>query len=230
MSVAILTLPTSVRVWMCNCGKRRAAITSSAPTGGCVGPDCPKGLIAPAPAPVPSQPRAAPGSIPLSYRRRQGAPIVVASPPPAPTPAPVDVGLPIVDPVLWGPHIWRFLHIAAALPPSRHRGREPWRAVLGALRTSLPCPECTGHYQAWHREHPFRSLLGGNATRRAAMRWILELHNDVNRRRGVAVWTAAQVEASVAGTTAADARVALEAAIAAGVGTGLRAAAEALLA
>jgi hypothetical protein len=213
---------------MCNCGKRRVAAAVSAPTGGCVGPDCPKGLIAPAPAPAP---RAAPGSIPLSYRRRQGTPVVVAAAAAAPVaPAPVDVGLPIVDPAIWGPHIWRFLHIAAALPPSRHRGRESWRAVLEALRVALPCPECTGHYQAWHREHPFRTMMGGSATRRTAMRWVLELHNDVNRRRGVAAWTAAQVDASVAGTTAADARAALDAAIAAGVGVGLRAAAERVLA
>lgn len=226
---------------MCNCGKRRAVVAPTGgggrtiPTGGCVGPDCPQGLVAAVPPPVPGVPPA-PGSIPLSYRRRQGAPVVVnrrAAPAPVVPPAvvepePVDVGLPIVDPVIWGPHLWRFLHVAAALPP-RSRGREKWRAVLEALRVSLPCPECTGHYLAWHRAHPFRAMLGGAATRRAAMRWLLDLHNDVNRRRGVAEWTAAQMEASVAGSTVEDARVSLEAAIAAGVGPRLRVAAEGLL-
>ena len=154
-----------------------------------------------------------------------------APPPPAPVgPAPVDNGLPIVDPVLWGPHVWRFLHVAAALPPQRLRAREKWRAALEALRVALPCPECTGHYQAWHRSHPFRSMMGPSAVRRAAIRWVLDLHNDVNRRRGVAAWTPAQAEAAVAGKTAADARAALEAALAAGVGAGLRSAGEALLA
>ena len=126
--------------------------------------------------------------------------------------------------------MWRFLHVAAALPPSRSRSKEAWRAVLEALRLSLPCPECTGHYQAWHRAHPFRAMMGGRAVQRTAARWVLDLHNDVSRRRGVAAWTPAQVEAAVAGKTAADARAALEAAIAAGVGPGLRSAAEALLA
>jgi hypothetical protein len=228
---------------MCNCGKRRVATAAPAGggaprTGGCVGPGCPPGVLAqPVVPPVPA-PRAAPGSIPLSYRRRQGAPVVVPSrtavapPTPAATPAepePIDVGLPIVDPVLWGPHLWRFLHVTAALPAPRLRGRDKWRALLEALRVSLPCPECTGHYQAWHRTHPFRAMLGGVAVRRAAMRWVLDLHNDVNRRRGVAVWSQAQMEASVAGLGVADARAALEAAIAAGVGPGLRGAAEVLL-
>ncbi len=157
----------------------------------------------------------------------RAVPVAVA-PPAVVEPEPVDVGLPIVDPVIWGPHLWRFLHVAAALPP-RSRGRDKWRAVLEALRVSLPCPECTGHYLAWHRAHPFRVMLGGTAVRRAAMRWVLDLHNDVNRRRGVAEWSAAQMEASVAGVTVADARTALEAAIAAGVGPGLRLAAEGLL-
>lgn len=224
---------------MCNCGKRRVA-TAAAPgggaprTGGCVGPGCPAGVL-PVVPPVPTPPpqRAVPGSIPLSYRRQQrGAPVVVTPPTPVAVPAepePIDVGLPIVDPVLWGPHLWRFLHVTAALPAPRLRGREKWRAVLDALRVSLPCPECTGHYQAWYRAHPFRAMLGGAAVRRAAMRWVLDLHNDVNRRRGVAAWSAAQVEASVAGLGVEDARFSLEAAIAAGVGAGLRGAAEVLL-
>lgn len=222
---------------MCNCGKRRAAAApAAAATGGCVGPDCPKGLLSGAQAPpVPAPaPRAAPGSIPLSYRRRQGAPVVVptriAEAPKAAPAEPVDVGLPIVDPALWGPHVWRFLHVTAALPVTRSRGREQWRALLTALRVSLPCPECTGHYQAWHRAHPFRVMMGGMAVRRAAAAWVLDLHNDVNRRRGVPIWTRAQVEAAVAGVSVADARAALEAAIGAGVGPGLRLPAEALLA
>lgn len=156
--------------------------------------------------------------------------VVPAPPPKAAEPEPVDVGLPIVDPAIWGPHVWRFLHVVAALPPSRSRGREAWRALLTALRVSLPCPECTGHYQAWHRAHPFRVMMGGAAVSRAAARWVLDLHNDVNRRRGVAAWSTGQVAASVAGAGVAEARAALEAAIGAGVGPGLRAAAEALLA
>jgi hypothetical protein len=217
----------------CNCGKKRV-VTTAVPggprTGGCVGSNCPPGVL-PAPAPAPRQ---VPGSIPPSYRRRQGAPVVVPAPKPAPAPAaaepePIDVGLPIVDPALWGPHVWRFLHAAAALPATRARGRDQWRAVLEALRTALPCPECTGHYQAWYRAHPFRVMMGGSAVQRAAARYLLDLHNDVNRRRGLPVWSPAAVTASVAGVTAADARAALEAAIAAGVGPGLRLAAEVLL-
>jgi hypothetical protein len=150
--------------------------------------------------------------------------------PKAAEPEPVDVGLPIVDPAIWGPHVWRFLHVAAALPAARSRGRDQWRAVLEALRVSLPCPECTGHYQAWHRAHPFRVMMGGMAVRRAAAAWVLDLHNDVNRRREVPTWSRAQVEASVAGAGVAEARAALEAALAAGVGAGLRPVAEALLA
>lgn len=160
--------------------------------------------------------------------------MVVPKPAPVPVPKaepePVDVGLPIVDPALWGPHVWRFLHVAAALSPPRSGARHKWRAVLEALRVALPCPECTGHYQAWHRAHPFRVMMSGTATRRAAMAWVLDLHNDVNKRRGVPVWTAREVEAAVAGVSVADARAALDAAIAAGVGAGLRGPAEALLA
>jgi hypothetical protein len=196
---------------MCNCGKKRAAAA-----GGGGGPP-----RAPVAVPVP-----APTSAPVRSRIQQRVVPVRATPAPAPPPE-----LPIVDPALWGPHLWRFLHIAAENTVPRMSRRRYWEALLTAMRTGLPCPECTEHYVAWHTGHPFAVDRRVGLTV-AARDWVRALHNAVNVRRGVAEWTPEAVTAAYGGATGggrAGARAALDAAAAAGVGPGVIAAGRALL-
>lgn len=213
---------------MCNCGKKRAAAVLAAGGGG-----PPRAVVsAPVPVPVPvvnPTPVRSRGIL----RQRGGvtsAPVVRTAPV-VPAPAPVPAELPIVDPAIWGPHLWRFLHIAAENTVPRMSRRRYWDALLVAMRTGLPCPECTDHYVAWHTGHPFvvdrrEGLTGGART------WVRDLHNAVNVRRGVATWTPEAITATYGGAAGGGrtgARAALDAAAAAGVGPGVIAAGRALL-
>jgi hypothetical protein len=133
----------------------------------------------------------------------------------------------VVDTAVWGPSLWRFLHSAAAATATEGRHRETWVALLTALRTSLPCPDCHAHYNAWWAARPFVADPSGETVDV----WLLVLHNDVNRRRGVAVWTAEQLVACYPTEGAKEvARAALGAAEAAGIGGTAVAAGRALLA
>lgn len=99
------------------------------------------------------------------------APVVVALPPPPP------------DPLVWGPPLWRALHIAAVFS-DRVSVRNEWPVLLQYLQSSLPCPDCTAHYRRWFASHPF--IRGNNApdVRLKAHEWLVALHNDVNVRTG----------------------------------------------
>jgi hypothetical protein len=79
-----------------------------------------------------------------------------------------------------------------------------WVAVVTALKTSLPCAECTGHYVTWVSDAS-RRLVEGETDMRA---WWLALHNDVNRRTGKAAWTADTLTAAYGATTDLDAALA----------------------
>ena len=160
--------------------------------GGCVGPGCaPRAVVraiplaAAAAAPAPAAPLV----------RARAAPRVFVTPvvPVAAAPVTGD-DLPTVDPVLWGPHVWRFLHIAAqhCIPSVSRKGI--WDQMLGVLTTGLPCPECREHYTAWLAANP---LLADESTGLPGpvQEWILALHNQVNQRRGMAEWTAEQCAA-----------------------------------
>ena len=117
--------------------------------------------------------------------------VAVAKPVPA---------LATVDTSIWGPSLWKILHIAAMRSGSRST-IPYWRSILEAMLSGLPCPDCSGHYNAWYRSHPLRLGLMPNMFQGAIIRWVLDVHNDVNRRTGKAVWNTNQLTATYGGET-----------------------------
>lgn len=103
-------------------------------------------------------------------------------------PTTTRTGLPIVDTSIWGPLLWTVLHTVAARSPAS------WAAIPAALRISLPCPDCDAHFNAWCDARPPPSDAA------AASQWLLDLHNNVNSRKGVPTWTPAQLAARYAAT------------------------------
>lgn len=236
---------------MCNCGARRRAAMAAG--GGCVGPGCTRSVpvavpvavpvpvpvpvagrsvVAPAPAPSPA---AQPPKTMTVMRRVRGRLVRVTIPVPAvavvaPVPVPVavvepvdagpdltDSGLETVDPAIWGPPLWRFLHGAAAASSADASVATRWASVLEAMKTGLPCQECTDHYRTWFAAHP---IADGSVSA-----WLLALHNDVNRRRGIPEWSAEQLAAAY---PVAAAAAAAAAGLPEGLGPGLVAALRAI--
>jgi len=114
-----------------------------------------------------------------------------------------------VDTSVWGASLWKVLHIAAQRSTSRNIAPQ-WRIVLDAMKTGLPCPDCSKHYNAWYKSHPFRIGLMPNSFHGAIMRWVLDLHNDVNRRTGKPIWGIPQLSAAYNGETMETAKALAE--------------------
>ena len=64
------------------------------------------------------------------------------------------------------------------------------------MKTALPCPECSAHYNAWISANPIDLPGSGPELQFALSSWLLALHNDVNVRNGKEVWTLEQVAAA----------------------------------
>lgn len=113
---------------------------------------------------------------------------------PSVSPPPADPSLPTVDTSVWGATLWRVLHTASVATKKRQH-IQPWRSLVNALKTGIPCPDCSAHYNAWVSRHGLRFSLVGDGIRGPIVRWILDLHNDVNRRTGSpsGVWSVKQV-------------------------------------
>ena len=112
--------------------------------------------------------------------------------------------LEIVDTKLWGPALWRILHVVSIRGATTEAGRVAWSMFPQELDGALPCPECSQHYHDWMRANPLTVT-----DRNSARDWVLALHNQVNERRSVPAWTADQVMATYGSLTADDAAAAL---------------------
>jgi len=113
-----------------------------------------------------------------------------------------------VDTSVWGAHLWKVLHYAARSAPGREKA---FAHMLETLRNGLPCPECSGHYNSWIQAHPVETTTVKRNERPGRMmlfnrstpvtitkwpsfsHWVLDLHNAVNKRKGVATWTMGQL-------------------------------------
>ena len=113
----------------------------------------------------------------------------------APEPAPALFnGMVIRDTREWGPLLWTVMHSLAEIGGGSPIVADDWIELFVSLQTSIPCPDCTAHYMAWLAAHPPPTT--GTA---AARMWLLDLHNDINQRKRVTVWTEAQLAAAYGG-------------------------------
>ena len=124
------------------------------------------------------------------------------------------VVLATADTSIWGPSLWKVLHTASALSKSNTQ-MESLAVVLGALRTGIPCSECSAHYNQWYDAHPLKTVTysgkrsatkvfriirttttTSTTTWNSLVAWILDLHNNVNTRKSQPTWTVEQVVAA----------------------------------
>mmetsp|Transcript_72872 Transcript_72872/g.126509 ORF Transcript_72872/g.126509 Transcript_72872/m.126509 type:complete len:243 (+) Transcript_72872:189-917(+) len=96
---------------------------------------------------------------------------------------PSDDGGNFRNPKVWGPPTWFFLHsMTLSLPKEVPAERQlALKAIMDNLPQVLPCPPC-GQNLAKHMEkNPIEPHLG---TRESLVRWMVDLHNMVNREIG----------------------------------------------
>jgi len=100
----------------------------------------------------------------------------------------------------WGPAAWTFLHAATWTYPEQPTDPERARmdAFFRAVPHVLPCTVCGGHFS----RHVDESLTGALASRDTLTRWLVGVHNDVNRRTGKPERTYESVREDYLGTDA----------------------------
>jgi len=109
--------------------------------------------------------------------------------------------LPTVDTSVWGPPLWKALHIAAH--HTKYKAQmHTWKALLYALRYALPCPDCSNHYNEWYRTHELRFSMFPRGFNLAVISWLKDLHNNVNMRLGRPTWDSPRLTVEYGGIRA----------------------------
>ncbi len=86
---------------------------------------------------------------------------------------------PLLDIHEWGPSAWNLLIAAALTSPIKFtpKDRLEYKTFYESLPPIMPCPMC-GHHFSQNLPVPETALHG----RETLFQWIVNIHNDVNRR------------------------------------------------
>lgn len=88
-----------------------------------------------------------------------------------------------MDPYIWGPSAWEFLHSTTFAYPDEPSQTDKlrYKDFFEQLCYVLPCKDCCLHYQ---QELVNTKLDQALDSRDTLSRWMVEVHNNVNKRLG----------------------------------------------
>ena len=93
---------------------------------------------------------------------------------------------------IWGPPAWTFLHtVTYNYPenPTEDDKRNFYNFFMN-LQHVLPCEKCRSHYKQNIQKYDLNNSLG---SRQELVKWLIDLHNDINKDNGKPVWSYSDV-------------------------------------
>jgi hypothetical protein len=98
----------------------------------------------------------------------------------------------LLDPVEWGPILWKYLHcLAEKLGTTNNKIVDTDQAnymstLITMLPLILPCTECQGHAAAYLAANPLPVLQGlyGTTLQTTVRTWIFLFHQEVRQTKG----------------------------------------------
>ena len=82
-----------------------------------------------------------------------------------------------MEPNIWGPGAWTFLHSITFQYPESPSDieKQKYYVFFNSLKNVLPCPVCRGHYESNLDNLPIRL-----DTRQELIEWLIDVHNEIN--------------------------------------------------
>lgn len=91
-----------------------------------------------------------------------------------------------MDPNVWGPSLWKFLHIVSLnYPKSPNQiDKTNYYNFYNNLKTMLPCNTCQMHFTQYLQNNPPKLN-----SQMDLITWTIDLHNDVNKRNNKKIYS-----------------------------------------
>jgi hypothetical protein len=89
----------------------------------------------------------------------------------------------MASPLVWGTDLWKTCHRFSLAYPDKPspKQKQAARAYFSSLSSLLPCAGCRRHYEAYFKQHFSNASI---ESRDALVKWVYDLHEEVNRRLG----------------------------------------------
>jgi hypothetical protein len=84
-----------------------------------------------------------------------------------------------MEPEIWGPHGWIFLHTITLNYPHRPTmyDKEQYKNFFLNLQNVLPCKYCSHNYKLHLKKYPITKFLD---SKKDLVQWLIHIHNEVN--------------------------------------------------
>ncbi len=91
-----------------------------------------------------------------------------------------------MDPQVWGPGAWKFLHSVTLQYPLKptYTDKKNYADFFTMLQYVLPCPTCQEHYKKNLKMYPIQTQ-----SRDKLVEWLVHIHNQVNLSNGKRMWS-----------------------------------------
>jgi hypothetical protein len=98
------------------------------------------------------------------------------------------------EPVIFGPPVWKSLHIMAENYPTQPNQKHQTNCVkfVSALPYMLPCSDCGSHLLK--EEQAIQNLPAVCSSRSNLRSFFVEAHNNVNKHLGKPLWNVKEAE------------------------------------
>ena len=89
---------------------------------------------------------------------------------------------------IWGPHAWMFLHSITLVYPHEPspEDKQHYFDYFDNLKNVLPCEICKKHYKNYLIKYPLMNSLN---TKIDLVKWLINVHNEINKMNGKREWT-----------------------------------------
>jgi hypothetical protein len=91
---------------------------------------------------------------------------------------------------IWGPPAWTFLHTVSFNYPDNptDQDKQNYFDFFNSLKHVLPCDKCKKHYK-----ENSTGLKNNLNTKDDLVNWLINIHNDVNKKNGKKIWSYSEV-------------------------------------
>lgn len=89
-----------------------------------------------------------------------------------------------MDPTIWGPHAWTFMHCVTLSYPMEPtpEDKEYMRNFFGSLPGILPCYKCRMNFKTHISKIPLTDEV--LSSKEKLVKWLIDIHNVVNQMNG----------------------------------------------
>lgn len=94
-----------------------------------------------------------------------------------------------MNPLVWGPSAWTFLHtITLAYPDCPNANdKNNIKGFFNSLRYVLPCHSCKNHFNKNLNKYPLTDEI--LCSKEKLIKWLINIHNEINIVNGKPTWS-----------------------------------------